>query len=127
MTTLNPPTLALRPKDLLFITKAAKLFVPDYDVVVYGSRAMGTSRPDSDLDIGVFGSTENIDRDIADFDRVLQHSSVMPIVTVAEMHLVRGAFLQQVLQFGVLLQEGSGEFRRLRLANGYGTPAFEHA
>ncbi len=127
MSTPNLPTLALRPKDLLFITKAAKLFVPDYDVVVYGSRAMGTSRPDSDLDIGVFGSTENIDRDIADFDRVLQHSSVMPIVTVAEMHLVRGAFLQQVLQFGVLLQEGSGEFRRLRLANGYGTPAFEHA
>ena len=45
------------PEDeLLFVGKAASLFTPQYDVVVYGSRARGDHRVYSDVDIAVFGA-----------------------------------------------------------------------
>ncbi|KFL89618.1 nucleotidyltransferase [Acetobacter malorum] len=47
--------LALSPKETLIVTTLLKEFVPDKEVWVFGSRAKGTAKPYSDLDLAVIG------------------------------------------------------------------------
>lgn len=107
---------ALQPTDIDFVRKAAKLFIPDYDLVVYGSRARGDNRWDSDLDLAVYGSTQSLDDAIINFESVMEHAPIGPIASVVEMNLVTGLFREHVLRDGVIIHEGRGEFRQLRLA-----------
>ncbi|CCT59730.1 nucleotidyltransferase family protein [Acetobacter pasteurianus] len=47
--------LALTPEEKLTVTTLLKEFVPDKEVWVFGSRAKGTAKPYSDLDLAVIG------------------------------------------------------------------------
>lgn len=47
--------LALTPEEKLIVTTLLKEFVPDKEVWVFGSRAKGTAKPYSDLDLAVIG------------------------------------------------------------------------
>ncbi|OUJ06304.1 nucleotidyltransferase family protein [Acetobacter malorum] len=47
--------LALSPKEKLTVATLLKEFVPDKEVWVFGSRAKGTAKPYSDLDLAIIG------------------------------------------------------------------------
>ncbi|MCP1220444.1 nucleotidyltransferase domain-containing protein [Acetobacter orientalis] len=47
--------LALSPEETLIVTTLLKECVPDKEVWVFGSRAKGTAKPYSDLDLAVIG------------------------------------------------------------------------
>ena len=105
---------ALTERDAEFIRRAAELFIPKYDLVVYGSRARGDHHWNSDLDLAIYGAQDNLDHAILEFKNVMEHALVTPTVTVVEMHLVTGSLREFVLKDGILLYEGSGPFNKER-------------
>lgn len=125
------PTVHMPADELLFVGKAASLFTPDFDIVVYGSRARGDHRSYSDVDIAVFGAPEPFDIDVTRLYAVLNNSSMtlQPKVVQIDQHKA-AEFVKNVLQDGVLVYEGCGAFRKRRIAAGYTTatqPVFSPA
>ncbi len=104
----------LSKRETQFIKKAAQLFIPEYDVVVFGSRARGTHRQDSDVDLAVYGSKENVDHKIMEFENVMHNSLMRPTVAVVQMNLVTGTLRNEVIQFGKLLYGGASIFEKLK-------------
>lgn len=47
--------LALTPEEKFTVTTLLKEYVPDKEVWVFGSRAKGTAKPYSDLDLAIIG------------------------------------------------------------------------
>lgn len=110
----------LPQKDLDFIAKAASLFVPEFDVVVFGSRARGDHKWYSDVDIAIFGAPEPFDLDVSRFYAVLDHSQLKVQPKIVQISPYKKAeFVQNVLEDGILVFEGCGEFKRQRARRGY--------
>ena len=114
--------IALPPDELLFIAKAAALFTPAYDVVLYGSRARGDFRRYSDVDIAVFGAPAPFDVEVTRLYSVLNNSemTVQPKIVQISSHKARD-FVLNVLEDGILVYEGCGRFREHRREEGFGT------
>ena len=105
----------LPAKDLDFIGKAASLFVPHYDDVVYGSRARGDHRWYSDIDIAIFGAPEPFDLDVTRFYAVLDHSELKVQPKIVQISSFKAQeFIDNVLEDGILVYEGCGEYKRMR-------------
>lgn len=54
---MNDVTLHLRPDELAAVREILQRLVPGREVWAFGSRAGGTPRPSSDLDLAVLGDT----------------------------------------------------------------------
>jgi type I restriction enzyme, S subunit len=53
---LSKPTLDLRPDHLTIVANILRTHVPDRTVWVFGSRALGTAKAASDLDLAIIGA-----------------------------------------------------------------------
>jgi len=94
----------LPQKDLDFIAKAASLFVPKLDVVVYGSRARGDHKWFSDVDIAIFGAPGPFDLDVSRFYAVLDHSKLKVQPKIVQIGPKKNPdFVENVLEDGILL------------------------
>jgi len=111
--------IELKADELDFLAKAAFLVVPDYDVVLFGSRVRGDSRWYSDLDVAVFGDMQPFDIKVTRFLAVLKEAGLSVIPGITQMSTAKPEyFIQNVLKEGVLAHEGCGEFNRLRKESG---------
>lgn len=93
-----------------YVAQLRHLLGPDLrDVVLFGSRAMGTNRPDSDYDIAVFvaddadiARSRRIASDAA-YPHVLRGYDIRPVVVHLSRRDERSQFLGHVRDVGIRL------------------------
>lgn len=116
------PTVGMPLDELSFVGQAATLLTPDYDIVVYGSRARGDHRWYSDVDIAVFGAPDIFDPKVTTLYTVLSNSMMTVQPRVVQVSPYKDEdFVHNILEDGVLVYEGCGLFRHSRGAAGFST------
>jgi type I restriction enzyme S subunit len=53
---MNPPGIAISPEQWEIVRRILRCHVPEREVWAFGSRAKGTAKPFSDLDLAILGS-----------------------------------------------------------------------
>ncbi len=116
------PTVGMPIDELSFVGQAATLLTPEYDVVIYGSRARGDHRWFSDVDIAVFGAPDIFDPKVTILYTVLSNSPMTVQPRIVQVSPYKDEdFVRNILEDGVLVYEGCGEFRRARASAGLPT------
>lgn len=84
-------------------------------IVLYGSRAKGTERPDSDLDIAFTAILPLVGKDLSNLETALYEIFPAYEIDIRQLEGTAPFFRYEVLFHGVLLAGDPREFARLKL------------
>jgi len=82
----------LQAKHLREVVEILSLHVPKCDVWAYGSRVKGTTKPWSDLDLVVMGSTRLESRQLFDLQEAFEESSLPFRVEILDWNAISTEF-----------------------------------
>jgi len=117
MSTLNtaPVRLALSSVELATVRSLLQRYLPGLEVRAFGSRARGSAKPSSDLDLLIISEAPLSPRSLALLADEFAESDLPFKVDVVESCTAAPAFLQQILDRSIAVQlgslEGSGAVR----------------
>jgi type I restriction enzyme S subunit len=94
----------ITPSDLAVVQHILRRFVPDRDVVAFGSRAKWTAKPASDLDLAILGETPLPVAAIAAMKDAFEESSLPFNVDLIDWATTKDAFRQIIRRDQVLLK-----------------------
>ena len=98
MKTPEIPSLFIRDKDLIRIKNILKSYVPNYVILVYGSRVNGTAHSASDLDL-VIKSNDGEPLDIStlvDVKEAFQNSNIPILVDIRDWARIPDYFKEKI-------------------------------
>lgn len=82
--------------------------------VLYGSRASGKAREDSDIDIAVFGEKPISFKELVDLNNEFMDVFKVNEIDVKSLHFVDPLFRYQVMQKGILLYGKERDYHSFR-------------
>lgn len=72
----KPPVFGLTPSEVQQITDVLKRFTQVEKAVIFGSRALGTYKPGSDIDLALFG--QGLDKVVTTISYTLNEETLLP-------------------------------------------------
>lgn len=93
------------PKELEIVKTILKQYVPDYRVVVFGSRAKNTARTRSDLDLCLIGDKPLPISDLAALEDALSSSDLKIKVDVVDWQRIDKTFQNIIEKNTLVIQE----------------------
>lgn len=102
------PTLALSENDLLIIKALLNKWVPNSQVMAYGSRVKGTSHEGSDLDLVVKNIHDPAQPtlEITNLKESFSESNLPILVDVMDWAYLPGSFKDEINKFNIIIQVG---------------------
>jgi len=95
------------PQALTIIRSILKKHAPGCEVRAFGSRAAGTSRPWSDLDLALVGPGKFLPQTLADLKEDFQESDLPFRVDVLDWHALSPEFRTVIEKHYVILQSAA--------------------
>lgn len=96
--------LDLRPEDLQLVQKILKEQVPGMKVLVFGSRAKGTAKKHSDLDLALVGSAPLSFSQLGILKEAFMESDLPFKVDVVDWHRISPEFQELIEKEAVVLE-----------------------
>jgi predicted nucleotidyltransferase len=95
----------IQPKDFETVKIILKQYVPEYKVVVFGSRAKNTARPRSDLDLCLIGDNPLPINHIAVLEEAFSSSDLAIRVDVVDWARIQPSFRNIIEKDSLVIQE----------------------
>lgn len=102
MPTMDP--IDLSPADLTIVLHILRRYVPEREVVAFGSRAKWTTRPGSDLDLAVLGETPLSAEVIAAMKDAFDESSLTFAVDIVDWAAAKESFREIIRRDQILVK-----------------------
>ena len=111
---MNDATLHLRPDELLMVREILQRLIPGREVWAFGSRAGGTPRASSDLDLAVLGDAPLPVAVSGDLREAFTESALPFRVDVVDWAETGGPFREVIRRRYVVIQHKAAGMRRNR-------------
>ena len=102
-----PTRVDLRPDHWAIVRNALRRYVPDREVLVFGSRASGTAKEYSDLDLAIMGDEPLSLREVSALDEALGESDLPFKVDIVEWARIDEGFRRIIRGHGVVVRAPS--------------------
>lgn len=96
----------IRPDHLKIVLEILNRVIPDREVWVFGSRAKGTARDTSDLDLAIIGKTPLDFRTLATLRDFFSESNIPYKVDVVDWTTISETFREIIRKDKVVVQSG---------------------
>ena len=96
----------IRPDHLKIVQEILSRVIPDREVWVFGSRAKGTARDTSDLDLAIIGKTPLDFRTLATLRDFFSESNIPYKVDVVDWTTISETFREIIRKDKVVVQSG---------------------
>ena len=103
-----PTRVDLRPDHWAIVRNALRRYVPDREVLVFGSRATGNAKEYSDLDLAIMGEEPLSLRVVSALDEALGESDLPFKVDIVEWARIDEGFRRIIRGHGVVVQDVRG-------------------
>ncbi|MBC8017222.1 MAG: nucleotidyltransferase domain-containing protein [Verrucomicrobia bacterium] len=101
------PPITLNPRDWSEVQLILKRFVPEYTVWAFGSRATGTAKPYSDLDLAILTDQPLSIERMATIKDAFDESDLPIRVDVVDWAVTSASFREIIKQNYVVVQQGT--------------------
>lgn len=96
----------LKPDHLVTVQRILAEHIPDCDVGAFGSRATGTAKPYSDLDLAVMGTHPLDWRVLGRLSEAFAESNLPMRVEILDWHAISASFREAISQDLITIRKG---------------------